>query len=848
MTNGRLASRLAYGISLVLPLMSGSGAALADSSPGVDTLLGNALNPGAVDITSSRDPRGIGAFHEGPDRSPSGLLYGSAFLPPALVKSDFGWDYWGSFEAGALGGNANNDNAIFRQYKDVRIGTLLNYFSLSAEKSDEPKYVDLVGGGVGSKDQYFGLQYGRWGDYRLKFFLNDTPHTFTTSARAIWQGLGANSLTLPPGLTPGNGDRDAIQAAANSAGTAILGIVRRKGGVGFDKELTDAWSGFASYTLEKREGTRPFGGAFYFTFAPTPMNFGAAMETVEPIDYATHEIVAGLKYAGALRQFNLTSSISLFRNNIDTLTWENPFNVGVLGALPSNAPNIQRGRFALYPDNEAYNVRADYAEAFPSFYRSRLTATGSVGRMRQNEALIPPTVNTGVAGHGFFEYPFANWNTTDALSQKNAAASVDTASATLAYSLIPSDKLTLRAKGRYYETVNHTNYTALNPLTGQYGYPALDGARGTIATGEDGFYTPGGPSSQWHYRSVPFEYKQSDYSLGADYRLSTRSQVSGEYQREEFHRRYRERDRTWEDRARLAVSTRAWDTATIRLSYEHGDRRGSAYNYDPYRQFFTASLPGYPNPERELPYTLADLRKYDLADRKQDVVNARLNLQLREDLDGFVSLRFKDTSYPASYGLIGRQAQSSINFELNYQPAALMNAYAFCSRELSRLKQANIKDLSVPGSLPNAGGSDYPLANAWSVESRDRNDVFGFGAQYDFTRFRVDLKYTFANARSPIAYQGNSPGVTATTLTADQVSGAFPDLTYRQHLAEANLIFPVKAGLAVRIFYRYENTRILDWHYTGLADNLLQGQVLYMDPGPANYRANVFGVFIQYRL
>ena len=827
---------------LVLALMSGSGAIHA-----ADMTLGNALNPGAVDPTSSRDPRGIGAFHEGPDRSPSGLVYPSPFLPTAPPRSESGWSYRGSLEAGVLGG-ASNDNAIFRQYKDIRNGALLNYFDLGAEKIDEAKYVDFVGGGVGSKDQYFGLQFGRWGDYKLKLFLNDTPHTFTTGARSIWQGLGTGSLTLPAGLTPGNSDRAAIQAAANTAGTFDLGIVRRKGGVGFEKEITEAWSASMSYTLEKREGTRPFGGAFYFTFPWTPPNYGAAMETVEPIDYATHEIVAGLKYVGALRQFNLAGNISLFRNNIDTLTWENPFDIGVFGAPPSNAPNIRRGRFDLYPDNEAYNIKADYAEAFPSFHRSRLTASASVGRMRQNDALIPPAVNTGTAGHGFFEYPLANWNTTDALSQKSAGASIDTTSASLGYSFIPADKLTVRAKGRYYETVNHTSYTAFNPLTGQYGYPALDGGRGTVATNEDGFYTPGGPSAQWHYRSIPFDYRRYDYSLGGDYRLAARTQLSAEYEREEFHRRYRERDRTWEDRARIAASIRASEMATIRLSYEYGDRRGSAYNYDPYQQFFTASLPGYPNPERELPHTLADLRKYDLADRRQDVVNARLNMQLREDLDGFVSLRYKDNSYPASYGVIGRQPQTSINFELNYQPAALMNAYAFCSRELSRLKQANIKDRSVPGTSPSAGSIDFPLANAWSVESKDRNDTFGFGARYDFTRFRVDLRYTFANARSPIAYQGNSPGVSAAPLAADELSGAFPDLTYRQHLAEANLIFPVKAGLAVRIFYRYENTRILDWHYTGLADNLLQGQVLYMDPGPANYRANVVGVFIQYRL
>src|SRR6185436_14432705 len=113
--------------------------------------------------------------------------------------------------------------------------------------------------------------------------------------------------------------------------------------------------------------------------------------------------------------FNLTASVSLFRNRIDTLTWENPFDIGTLGPPPSNAPNIQRGRFDLYPDNEAYQVQADFAQAFPSFYRSRLAASASIGRMRQDDALVAPTVNSGMAGRGSLQFPLENWNTTDAL-------------------------------------------------------------------------------------------------------------------------------------------------------------------------------------------------------------------------------------------------------------------------------------------------------------------------------------------------------------------------------------------------------------------------------------------------
>jgi MtrB/PioB family decaheme-associated outer membrane protein len=792
-----------------------------------------------------RDPRGIGALHEGPGRSPAGLMYDSPPAPPAPIRGESGWSYSGGLEAGALGGDGNLDNALFREYRDPRNGAVLNGFGLAGEKDAEAKYFHLYGGNVGRDDQYYGLIYGRWGDYRLKLFVDDTPHVFATDARPIWHGLGTGSLTLPAGLEPGRGSSAAVQAAVDASGTTTLAILRRKGGIEIDKRLGDTWSGFARYTLEKREGTRPFGGAFFF---PTPPSFGASMETVEPVDYLTHDLAAGFAYSDALRQFNVTVNASLFRNRIDTLTWENPFDVGSLGPPPNNAANIQRGRFDLYPDNEAYHVKADFAQAFPAFYRSRLTASVAAGTMRQDDALIAPAVNSGTAGRGASQYPLANWNTTDALSQKSAGASIDTATANLDYSLVPVDKLTLRARARYEENRNHTSYTALNPLTGQYGYPSLDGARGTVAATENGFYTPGGPNNQWHYRSIPFAYRKQDYGLSADYPLTRQTRLTGEYERQEFHREYRERDRTWEDILRITANARVTDTATIRLSYEHGDRQGSEYNYDPYREFYTASLPGYPNPARELPHTLADLRKYDLSDRTRDTLNARINLQLAEDLNGLVSLRHQVSDHPASYGRTGEETRSSFNAELNYQPAPLLNAYAFYSHESSRMKQAGIRDLSILGASAEAGGRDYPLANAWSVEMRDRNDAAGFGVRYDFAKFRLDFKYTYANARSPVSTEAASAGASGTPLAPDELNGAFPDVTFRQHLAETSLTFPIGNRLEARAYYWYEDTRVVDWHYTGLAGNLVQGQWLYLDRGPQSYRANVFGVFLRYRL
>ena len=39
-------------------------------------------------------------------------------------------------------------------------------------------------------------------------------------------------------------------------------VTRKKGGVRYDLNLSDSWKGYASYTLEQREGARPFGAVW----------------------------------------------------------------------------------------------------------------------------------------------------------------------------------------------------------------------------------------------------------------------------------------------------------------------------------------------------------------------------------------------------------------------------------------------------------------------------------------------------------------------------------------------------------------------------------------------------------
>ena len=52
--------------------------------------------------------------------------------------------------------------------------------------------------------------------------------------------------------------------------------------------------------------------------------------------------------------------------------------------------------------------------------------------------------------------------------------------------------------------------------------------------------------------------------------------------------------------------------------------------------------------------------------------------------------------------------------------------------------------------------------------------------------------------------------------------------------------------MALRLYHRYENGRIDDWHYDGLP--LVVGNEVYLGAGPQDYHAHVFGVLFQYAL
>lgn len=521
-----------------------AASAWADSARGVDTVLGNCLLPTGQDPTVAPGDAAVGTFRPGGSHAPSGLrnLVAPAYPTPQVGLS--GWSTNYSLEAGFWGGDANQSNPLFRQYRDWHNGPALNWFGFSAEKPADALYVDFHGSDVGRKDQFYGLEFGKYNVVKIKAFVDQIPHDLG-SGTTYFQGAGSTYLSLPSSLTPAGSSLAAVDAAAKAGTPWNFEVQRNRAGLRSDWTLSQAWKAHAAYTYEQRSGSRPMGGSVFFPLPLAPgVTAGGTSEIIEPIAYRTHDIDTGIQYAQGLTQFNLSASVSLFRNANGSLTWQNPFNVGSLGAPNPYDANLQLGQMALAPDNQAYNLKAEYTRSLPEWRNAQFDASVAFGRMTQNADLLAPSVNTGTGGNAPYTWNNADWNTTAALSRKTSEARIDTRLVNLQLSAPVLDRLTLRANARYHETLNHTAYTAYNPITGQYGYLSEGGGQGTVVPGESGIAVPGGPTVQ--YRSIPFDGSQQNLTLDADYRLAPKIAITGSYERENDLRHYRERARTWE--------------------------------------------------------------------------------------------------------------------------------------------------------------------------------------------------------------------------------------------------------------------------------------------------------------
>lgn len=792
---------------------------------------GNQLNPDNLPPAALPDPAGLNKYQQDL-RSPTGLLYPDVTLLPALkALGESDWQYNLSVEAGFITTSNDTRPASFIEYGDWSEGPILNRFSAQLENPGTAHYAEAYGGGLGRDDQFIQLSAGRYGKYNLTLAYDAIPHVFSTNARVLWDGKGTDQLTLPSALTPGGSTLTEVQAAFQATDNSIS-LERNKLKMSFDFNPNRHIKFFADGTIEWRDGARPFGGTFTFP------GLGQVSETIEPINYITHDVQLGLNYTGSKYQVNLAYTGSFFRNHYKTLSWENP------GLTPFATLTPERGRFALAPDNDYHNIRGDFAASLP-FWSSRFTASLSYNQSTQNDMLIAPTLNTGLIGNPANPVDLNMWNTVGALSRDRADAEIDAVNLHTKLIMNPIRRLRLTGEIRYHSKDNKTDYTAFNPLTGQYGYLALDGGLDGLAPSVSDIFDPARPGSRVRFRNMPFDKDSVLLSAGADYGVTNSTNLIANIEREEIHYTARELEKVIDNRFQFRLVHRKIGLGTARLSYEFSNRDGDNYNSNPYEPFYTSSLPDFISqfPDGNVLHTLSAMRKYDIAGRDSHTVNGRFNAIIGDKMDLMLTGSYTDKDYHARFGLNYSETVTA-NVEWNYQFALNGSVYAFYSYQHDDRKLTNINDAGLSSSNPDPGGPVYPLDRMWSEKITETNHNVGAGLNFTHDNLTFDLTYSYLYSNSRFHYDYASTAAFSNLFSAAEAGNGFPDQTYKNQLVEANLRWLVREGTNLRLLYRFEKEDLNDFHYAGLTQPVITDDIFLMAV-PQNYAAHVIAVTIE---
>ena len=455
----------------------------------------------------------------------------------------------GNIEAGVI--YASDDSTTFGNYTGLPDkGAYLDLGGKLLYRGEDGYFADLIASDLGIDTRWLDIQGGREGLFGLRFGYAEIPRYFAEGARTPFQGNGGNSLTLPAG---------AGFPAANTAAMPLASTLKplELGYLAKRYDLSGSWLGQDNFTYrvslrrDVRDGTKATAGSFFST----------ASQLASPVDQTTDQLEAAVAYAEGKLQASLAYQYSQFKNGNAALTWDNPFNPVVPGAV--------QGQLALEPDNTFQQIVGSIGyQILPTL---RASADIAFGRGRQNAGYLPSTVNAALAP------------SVPPLPSQSLDGNVNTYNGNVKLSYQPQDDLRLNAAYVWNVRDNDTSVRS---------YPIVSTSMFLNAL----------PRS-----NTPFDVTQNLFKLNADYRGPGSWRLNGGIDFNNMDYSYTAVATTLETTVWGRASVQALENLGLSFNLGYGDRSPSTYGVAYW----------FPDPENPLS------RNYNLAARKRSTVGAR---------------------------------------------------------------------------------------------------------------------------------------------------------------------------------------------------------------------------------
>lgn len=224
----------------------------------------------------------------------------------------------------SIGGN----KAKFNEYRDIRDGV---YGGVNLQYDSNKYYIDFNARNMGYDTQRYGLEGGKWGDFKFDLNYNEIPHNFTYDAKTFYSGTGSSSLsypTHPPSTDAGNWS------------TFDYSTKRKNYSGGFKLDTLKPFFFDVSAASEQKTGIYPVGVA-----GTTPG--GISIELPVPIDYRTDSVNMAAGYIRNPLRLSIGYMYSSFSNGNLNQNFRNPATANTAAVTDTST---------MPPENHYYKV------------------------------------------------------------------------------------------------------------------------------------------------------------------------------------------------------------------------------------------------------------------------------------------------------------------------------------------------------------------------------------------------------------------------------------------------------------------------------------------------------------
>ena len=665
-------------------------------------------------------------------------------------------------------GYVSNDNFQFSRYRDLadKGGYASGDLVWDQVNADKTSYWSVNVTNLGLDNQELRANWANSQNLRIRFGYSESP--ITRNNTGITPFLGTDMLVLPSTWTPivNTADRDLTQFTRHVDNK----VLRKTFNAGIDKLFSSGLRIAADARFEKREGTMLKGMAIYFN-AANPQ----AVMLPTPVDQSTDEFELQAGFTGQRLVVDARISYRRFKDNIDLVTWQNPYANG-LGTNVDYPNGI--GGYATVPDYDM--VSYSVASGYTLNEKVRFTLDAMTSDTKQQNPLVGYTANPLLT-------------VTAALPTDTMYNALKTDMLNVAMLARPLTALTVNMRYRYNERDNKADRYAWQYVRG-------DGADQ--------------PSADFALFNRPLDYQKDTYTIEGKYRLPNRTRIGLSYDFNQINRNYAAVNETREDVYTFTVEPARSAHFKHRMEISASDLGGSTYEWS--RSYFLELavnlINQVPDDQRWTEHPL--LRQYQLANQ-QKIAYKWTTSWFPSDTWMFQGqFSGEDVDFDKSELGLTRVHQFGLNVSAHFNGGDAYNSWAWIGYNNDRRQQMGrdfLGGINKPANRvdpPLPQGSD-PSRN-YQVQQNDENWSAGLGMQWHISD-KWSMKTSYALLWAVTEYK------VATYGALDLAGTDFPTTRDKMHNLKTDFDYTVSDHFTLTIEHQYFRFTDNSWQYEGVA-------------------------------